>query len=149
MLLESVRTIPLSDYTNLVEAYSFVKLENDDFRALIESISRTTNYPDFINQRKRKVQIIIGVNPFEIHLKEDETAIATNIIFIDYEKYKNQGLGNKILIFTEELVHHFWDTDDEPTVKPIVIKILDKILPELTYDTNLGYKQKDKPIGLV
>jgi hypothetical protein len=76
---------------------------------------------------------------FEHRLLKNELhfGIKLNLIVFCVQQWRNPKYindGNLILmIFLEELIHHFWNTDDEVFVKEKAIKIINKLFPERTF----------------
>lgn len=54
------------------------------------------------------------------------------IIYVVDELVVTNHLPFQLFVFVEELVHHFWTSDNETYVKLKTIKILKRILPHLT-----------------
>ncbi|TCJ86373.1 UNVERIFIED_ORG: hypothetical protein EDC93_1011112 [Bacillus cereus] len=93
--------------------------------------NRIAESPDFPNLRKRKLFVLFSEDgKYTVNLLEQEVATQGSFAFFSYEKLRKYNDVMKVVIFTEELVHHFWDEEDELVTK----RIVEKLLPGVRYD---------------
>lgn len=137
----------IKDFFTLVTTVKFTKRELD---LIGNAMLITTQHPDFPNLRKRKLSVIfIDSDILSLKMDKDSLGEQGNIAVINHVLFRTKDEFSKVIIVVEEIVHHFWDTNDEPFVKGIVLEIIKDLCPGVTYDfKNMLYLLNGYPMGL-
>lgn len=114
-------------------------IESEDLLCIGSAMLRTVEHKDFQNKRKRRLTLIFtDSETIQMKFSEDSFAEQGNLAFYKYPQFKSRNPLEKLIIVTEEIVHHFWDTDEETFVKDVVCEIVN------SFDFNVSYDHENK-----
>ncbi|MFC0235482.1 hypothetical protein [Fictibacillus phosphorivorans] len=114
-----------------ITAYSTVEISHRDLELFLHATHLVASHPNFETCRKKRLNCVFSnTHQFTFSMDDHEVGTQAAFAFYDYVKLQAYNEVNKVIVFVEEMVHFFWDIEDEIETKRIVCEII----PEAKYD---------------
>lgn len=118
------------------------KREKFIMEIVLEEITNQLEYENMsIDSLTRVNAIFTKDGSFSMYEENDKT-YGNHFSLAIYAMEKIRNTNNEkfmLLVFTEELVHHYWRLEDETKTKYKVLEIIQRIEPEITLDLIKGW----------
>ncbi|OME41434.1 hypothetical protein [Paenibacillus odorifer] len=120
---------------DFIEFKTNMVLSDDDLMAYLMATTYLSDHPEMFKKRTMPVNIIFaGEGTLTLNLEENHYGNRLNLITINHDKFTLLNQLQKIVVIVEELVHHFWDENDEIEVSRIVCECV----PDVDYNRENG-----------